>query len=266
MAAEHKNTAKPVEGKSQMRTGFRRVIRNALIICGLLAVVGAPVVLAKACGGQGSAVEEDQESQLFATDPFELEPGLAIVQMTHQGEGDFVVNLLPAEEKEIDATPERLEFFGDQNGGSNTEAALSLADKTGSANISRAVGIPTAGKRIFDVKASGPWTIQVEQPHPSSAPKPTRFSGGDDAATPFFQLSSGSKEITLTNPVRGKLKVSLLDKDGNEVEHISGDETDRADQDQSSTISSTVDIPEDGIYHFDVEADSLWTNEINDVE
>jgi hypothetical protein len=128
------------------------------------------------------------------------------------------------------------------------------------------VNIPAAGKRAFDVRASGPWTIQVEQPRPSSAPKPTRFSGNNDTATPFFQLSSGSKNITVTNPVAGDLKISLLDKDGNEVKRILGDETGQADQDEGTTISSTVDIKEDGIYLFDVQADGLWTIEIADAK
>jgi hypothetical protein len=264
--AKHSSTAQPVEGKPRKRTGLRRIIRITLAVCGVLAVLVAPVVIANACSRHGSSgTEQAKESQLFVTNPFELEPGLAIVKMTHQGEGDFVVNLLPMDQEES-TTPERIEFFGDETGGSYTEAALALANKKGSANISRAVNIPTAGKHAFDVKASGPWTIQVEQPRPSSAPKPTRFSGNDDTATPFFQLSSGSKNITVTNPVAGDLKISLLDKDGNEVKRILGDETGQANQDEGTTISSTVDIKEDGIYLFDVQADGLWTIEIADAK
>jgi hypothetical protein len=264
--AEHNSTAHPIKGKPQTRTGLWRVIRNILVVCGALAVLVTPVLIADACSGQGSSGEEqEQESQLFVTQPFELQPGLAIVKMTQQGEKDFVVNLLPIEQAEP-TTPERIEFFGDQNGGSYTEPALALAEQNGSTNISRAVNIPSAEKRVFDVKASGPWTIQVEQPHPSSAPKPTRFSGDDDTATPFFQLSSGSKNVTVTNPLRGNLKISLLDSDGNEVKRLLEDEPDQNDQDQSKTVEETVEIPEDGIYLFDVQADSLWTIDIDDAE
>jgi hypothetical protein len=262
--AKYGNTAQSVEGKPRKRTGLRRIIRITLAVCGVLAVLVAPVVIANACSRHGSSgTEQAKESQLFVTNPFELEPGLAIVKMTHQGEGDFVVNLLPMDQEES-TTPERIEFFGDEAGGSYTEAALALANQKGSTNISRAVGITTAGKHVFDVKANGPWTIQVEQPRPSSAPKPTRFSGNDDTATPFFQLSSGSKNITVTNTVAGDLKISLLDRDGNEVKRILGDEKSQADQ--GTTVSSTVDIKEDGIYLFDVQADGLWTIEIADAE
>lgn len=263
--AEYSSFDRPVKEKPPKRTGFWRIARNTLAVCGVLAVLATPVIIADACRGPGSSVEEGQESQLFATDPFELEPGLAIVEMTHQGEGDFVVNLLPTGQEEP-TTPERIEFFGDQDGGSYAEAALALAEEIGSANTSRAVRIPTAGEHVFDVKASGPWTIQVEQPRPPSAPRPTRFSGDDDTATPFFQLSSGPKNVTVTNPIRGELKVSLLDIDGNEVQRIPEDETDQAEGNRPATVSSTVDITEDGIYLFDVQADNLWTIEVVDAE
>jgi hypothetical protein len=264
--AEHNSTAKPTKGKSQAQAGLWRVVRNFLVVCGVLAVLITPMLIADSCSGQSSSGEgEEQESQLFVTHPFELQSGLAIVEMSHQGEKDFVVNLLPMEQ-EGPTTPERIEFFGDQNGGSYTQPALALAEQKGSANISRAVNIPSAGERVFDVKASGPWTIQVEQPHPSSAPRPTRFSGDDDTATPFFQLSRGSKKVTVTNPLRGTLKISLLDSDGNEVKRFLEDKTEQNDEDQSNTVEETVEIPSDGIYLFDVQADSLWTIDIDDAE
>lgn len=257
-----------VGGEARARTGLRRVMFNILTACGLLATIATPVIIAEACEGVGqepSAEEQGPKSGLFATYPFELEQGLAIVNMTHQGEGSFVVNLLSAEQGETAEASGRLEFFGDAEGGGRSEAALSLADKAGSVDISRAVPVPTSEKHLFDVKADGPWTIQVEQPHPSSAPEPTRFSGNEDSATPFFQLFSGPKTINVTNPAGGNSMVFLRDADGNEVHRIPGDETDQTQQeDQPSTVSSEVDIREDGIYIFDIRADGLWKIEISD--
>lgn len=266
-----------VKGKTKSRTGLSRTILHVLTACALLATIATPVVLAKISETirQDPADEEQAppESRFFATDPFDLEQGLAIVKMTHQGEGSFVVNLLSAEQGENEATPERLEFFGDRENGGRAGAALPLADNAGSVNVSRAVPVPISGKHLFDVKADGPWTIQVEQPYPSEAPEPTRFSGDDDSATPFFQLSSGPKTINVTNPVGVKFAVLLRDVNGNEITRILGDETDRTGQegqsdqeDQTSTISSQVDISEDGIYVFDVRANNLWTVEISDAE
>lgn len=264
-----------VKGKTKSRTGLSRTVLHVLTALALLATIATPVVLAKISEaiGQDPAAEEQvpPESQFFATDPFDLEQGLAIVKMTHQGEGSFVVNLLPAEQGENEPTPERLEFFGDREDGGRAGAALPLADNSGSVDVSRAVPIPISGKHLFDVKADGPWTIQVEQSSPSEAPRPTRFSGDDDSATPFFRLSSGPKTIDVTNPVGVEFAVLLRDANGNETARILGDKTDQTEQeaqsdqeDQTSTVSSRVEIPEDGIYVFDVRADNLWTVEISD--
>ncbi len=263
MMAKHSSPTRPVEEVPRKRARSWWRIRYVLAVCGVLVAIVVPVVLANTCSGQDSAVN-DPENQLSMTDSFDLEPGLAIVEMTHQGEGDFIVDLLPTEQGEEAAAPERIEFFGDQNGGSDTKPAHALAQKTGSVDISRAIGIKTAGKHVFDVKASGPWTIQIEQPRPSGASEPTKFSGDDDTATPIFQLSSGLKEITATNPTGGELAISLLDEGGNEVEHVFGGEKDQAEDDPPATASSTVDIQEDGFYLFDVRADSLWTVEVSD--
>src|SRR5215208_7355216 len=234
----------------------------------ILTLFCAPVSLAViAIAGACSSVEEQPpESQLFATDPFGLESGLAIVEMTHQGEGDFVVNLLSARQGEAAPVPGPIKFSGDQNGGDDIEAAFALAKETGSANISRAVHIPTAGEYVFDVKADGPWTIKVEQPRPSSAPKTTNFSGEGDAVTSFFELSNGSKQVTMSNPLETKLEISLLDKDGNAVGPALVDETDEAERSPSANISTTVNIDKDGIYLFDIQANGLWTIEVADVD
>ena len=257
---------RPVGEITRKWSGLGRRTKNILAVCGVLAAIVVPMILINAFSGWwGSDEEEESETQLSATSPFDLEPGLAIVEMTHQGEGPFLVDLLPVEGEDPAATSARLEFFGDGSEGSGTKPALILADETDSVDASRAVGIPTAGEHVLDVKATGPWTVRVEQPRPSNAPSPTTFSGNDDTATPLFQLSEGPKEITATNPAGGKLEVSLLDGDGNEVGSLPEDESGRTEGKLPTTLSSTVDIP-DGVYVFDVRADSLWTVDISDAE
>src|SRR5919199_1893152 len=115
--------------------------KNALAGCCALVAVFLMVV-GTACGGeQGSTEDTDQKSklfsvksqdsagedknpksQLFATDPFGLESGLAIVKMTHQGKGDFVVNLLSANQEETVPKSQPMEFSGDPSNGEDTEA------------------------------------------------------------------------------------------------------------------------------------------------
>ena len=243
--------------------------RNVLIGGGAFVVIVALIAIAGiySSSGQNSDEEkQDKGEKVFATDPFELQSGLAIVKMTHQGEGTFVVNLLSARQEATADSSEPIEFSGDQNGGSDTEVASALADEKGSVRTSKAVNIPVAGKHIFDVKADGPWTIEVEQPRPSSAPKTTSFSGKDSTATPFFWLSSGWKEITVTNPLKTNLVLSLHDKDGNQVGLPPVDETDKSEQSPSESASTTVNIHEDGIYLFNVQSDGLWTIDVADAE
>jgi hypothetical protein len=245
------------------------MIRNVLIGYGALIVliVLAGIASAYSGSGQGSIVEkQSQNSQVYATDPFRLESGFAVAKMTHSGEGSFVVNLISAMQEETLAAPETIKFSEDQYGGSNTEVAIALAEEVGPVTVSRAVSIPVGGKHLLDVKADGPWTVEVEQPQPIGAPRTTSFSGDDDTATPFFSLSSGPKQIDITNPLEANLNVSLLDSDGNVVKSGLANETGQSEQTPSSAATSTVDIPENGIYLFNVRADGLWTIEIADAE
>jgi hypothetical protein len=95
----------------------------------------------------------------------------------------------------------------------------------------------------------------------------TSFTGGDDAATPFFWLSGGFKTITMNTQGKGTSAVSLLDKDGNPVSFSSVSEgNDQSNPSLPSTASATVDVPQDGIYVFDVRSDGLWRIEIAEGE
>jgi hypothetical protein len=236
--------------------------RNILtLFCAPVTV--AFIVIAGAC----SSVEEEQppESQLFATDPFGLESGLAIVEMTHQGEGDFAVALLSATQEETAVAPEPIEFSDGQSGGSHTEVASALADTSDPGTFSQAAHIPVAGKHLLQVKADGPWKIKVEQPRPSSAPRIASFSGDGNTATPFFELSGGIKTITTTS-FGGDFKVSLLDKDGKVASNPKLDEGKREIGSGWGSAWITSDFSEGGIYLFNVESDGLWTIEISDGE
>jgi hypothetical protein len=249
--------------------GEEELIKNTSVVCGLLVATVALVIAAGACGGGGqdsSAEEERQGGSVLATDIFELEPGLAIVEMDHRGEGDFVVNLLSTGQEETATTPGPIEFSGDQNGGNDVEASFALAQRTGPANISRALNIPDGGEHVFGVKADGAWEIKVEQPSPTDAPETTTFSGEGATATSFFRLSSGSKQVAVINPLKDNLEISLLDRDGNAVEAAFVDETDQTGGNPSANVSTSVDIDEDGIYLFDVQTEGLWTIEITDAE
>ncbi len=248
--------------------------RNVLLaVGGALAAIG--VVLAVVFGNydgdeeDSAAVAEEEEAQvskLYATDTFALEPGLAIARMTHQGEGSFVVNLLAVEqEDEADGAPKKIEFSGDQSGGGGTAGAINLANRAGLANISKAEHIPASGRFMLDVVADGPWTIELEQPRPSSASETTSFSGEDVTATPFFWLPSGTKTLTMISEGGGgDFDFSLLGENGKPEGFSWLDEERGQDSSGRTTISSTVEVHEEGIYLFDVREEGLWTIQIAD--
>jgi len=174
------------------------------------------------------------------TRSFQLESGLAVCKMTHQGQGNFSVSLLLLED--LDKQGKRVEY--------------GFPDEFGNTSVSNAVSIAPTGRYILKVEADGPWEVTIEQPRPSSAPQKTSFSGSDTDVTPLFELSSGLKRVSMTHERYGHFFVELLDKEGLNVAWGLGDDYGPA------KMSSTVTIPQDDIYLFLVEADGPWTIDV----
>jgi hypothetical protein len=132
-----------------------------------------------------------------ATDPFDLESGLAIFRMPYEGERNFIVRLL-----------------GEP--GAQADGVL-LANAIGSFTGSQAAKTE-AGQHLLDIQASGPWTITIEQPRPTSAPQTGHYTYNvGKAATDFFQLRKGPKKFTMTHQGEKNFTVWLLDKNGERV-------------------------------------------------
>ena len=168
-----------------------------------------------------------------ATDPFNLESGLAIFRMSYQGDRNFIVNLL--------------------DGSGTPPAGALLANELGAFEGSQAEQTE-AGQHILDVKASGPWTITIEQPRPTSAPQTIDYTyTTGQTATDFFELSKGLKRFTLAHDGKRNFTVWLLDKDGEKVP--SGLLANEIGPFEGSTA---VQVPRDDIYLLQVEADGLW--------
>jgi hypothetical protein len=77
-----------------------------------------------------------------ATQLFELSGGLHRVELTHQGDANFIVDLL------------------DENGAS--VVPMGLVNEIGPFDGSRAMTVPGDGIYLFSVQANGPWTITVD--------------------------------------------------------------------------------------------------------
>ncbi len=174
-----------------------------------------------------------------ATEPFNLEGGLAVFRLTHQGGGHFSGTLL------------------DQNGQRAGGMDSLLVNVVGSFDGSKAVQTK-AGQHLIDVAADGPWIIMVEQPRPSSAPQTTSFRGNSQVATDFFELSKGLKRFQMSHQGSGHFSVTLLNKDGSRI----GRKSLLANEVGPFDGSKTARIRRNDIYLLQVYADGPWAIQI----
>lgn len=166
-----------------------------------------------------------------ATDQFELESGLAIFSMTHQGQGNFAVELL-------------------DEGGETVDLP---ANVIGSFDGSSAFGA-VAGTYLLDVTADGPWSVTINQPRPSDAAETRSFQGQAPVATEPFSFAGGLARFEMSHSGEGNFAVTVLDADGNPVALPAND--------IGNFQGSAAESLPDGIYVLDVEADGPWTIDI----
>jgi hypothetical protein len=103
----------------------------SFVISGVLAATCAGTALAQNASGTGQQ----------ATDLFTLPAGLASFELEHEGKGAFSVRLLDEQGELID----------------------NLASTAGAFRGSKAVRVPRAGQYLFDVSATGTWSIRLRQ-------------------------------------------------------------------------------------------------------
>lgn len=169
-----------------------------------------------------------------------MESGLAIFKLTHQGNGNFSGTLLDSN--------------GQRAGGFDSL----LVNVIGPFEGSKAVQTK-AGQHVIDLKAGGPWTITIEQPRPSSAPKTASFEGNSHASMDLFELSSGLKTFKMTHQGQGNFSVTLLNKEG---ARGAGMDSLLANEIGAFDGSKAVRIPKDYIYLLQVNADGPWTIQV----
>jgi len=92
-------------------------------------------------GAPGLVAQSFTGTAPTASDPFTLQPGLVVVELEHQGTGQFRARLL------------------DQSGAVVEE----LAGATGAFTGSRAVQIPRADQYLLDVVADGEWRVEIRR-------------------------------------------------------------------------------------------------------
>ena len=250
----------PQQGRSTVWSGVKLGL-GACVVLPVLVILGLVFLVALFGGGDDTTTSSPPENQKkaeskkqdkqkaepveepdpinlsgpgqMATSPFQLESGLAVFSMSYQGDRNFIANLL------------------NQNGADAGRGAL--VNTIGSFQGSQAIQT-RAGEHVLDVQASGPWTITIEQPRPSSAPQTTSFSGNSQAATDLFELSKGRKTFNMTHQGDRNFIVNLLDKNGadagrgalvNDIGPFNG--------------SKAIQVPQDDIYLLQVQASGPWT-------
>lgn len=171
-----------------------------------------------------------------ATEPFNLESGLTVVKMTHDGQANFIVDMLDEAGQPV--------------------APMGVVNVIGPFEGSTAFPV-SAGQHLLDIQADGNWNITVEQPRPTDAPATTNFSGSSSQATELFQLSGGLHTFRMTHQGKENFIVDLLDADGNPVAPMG-----LVNEIGPFDGSKATPVPDDGIYLLVVMADGPWTIDV----
>ncbi|CAN5766035.1 hypothetical protein BH23GEM7_BH23GEM7_34140 [soil metagenome] len=132
----------------------------SFVIAGVLAATCAGTALAQNASGTGQQ----------ATDLFTLPAGLATFELEHEGEGAFSVRLLDEQGELID----------------------NLAAATGAFRGSKAVRVPRAGRYLYDVSATGPWSIHLRSRPEERPVAETRPAGRTEVVSDSLLRSRGS--------------------------------------------------------------------------
>jgi hypothetical protein len=172
-------------------------------------------------------------TERMARPSFKAAGGLAIFRLTHAGRQNFVVLVKQGE-----------------------RIASLVVNTVGPFDGSKAVGLP-AGDYTMDIRSSGRWSVEIDQPIPGSAPSaPQKFNGKGQGATSFFRLRAGNANFRMTHQGDGIFAPNLVKADGTPVTLL-------ANEVKRYTGSKQVPVPEDGIYLIDVIATDPWSIDIS---
>jgi hypothetical protein len=165
-----------------------------------------------------------------ASEKFELETGLVIFELDHDGDSNVIVRLLDRDGKSVDT----------------------LFNQIGDFEGERGFEIRERGPYLLDIAADGNWNVTIRQPRPQQAEAaPTTLEGAGFGVTPFVQLEKGLNVFKMKHAGHGRFTVTLMDRDGHQVESL------------INTLgtfdgSKPVSIEKSGIYFLNVGGDGDW--------
>jgi hypothetical protein len=165
---------------------------------------------------------------MMVTDFIKVEEGLAVFNFTHDGDSNFIVNLL---NEDGDVVSYLANEIGEYEG--------SIAEYVDQGNY------------VVRIDADGAWTMDFDQVNFDDSTSDTSFSGEGNSATQVFHVgTSGLKIFELNHSGDSNFIVHLLDSDGDIVAYLSN-----AIGDYEGT---TAEYLEAGDYIMNVQADGEW--------
>ena len=170
-----------------------------------------------------------------ASQKFQLEPGLCLIDFNHDGTSNLIVRVLDMDGKELDT----------------------VFNQIGAFNARRGLFIPKGGEYLLDVVADGNWSANLRQPRPTTGQTlPAKLQGKGFTTTDFIQLDKGLTVFKMNHEGENRFRVTLLDREGKPI------------KDLINTLgnfsgSKPVRIEKSGIYFLNVSADGDWTIDVN---
>lgn len=177
------------------------------------------------------------------TSSFELDEGIAIFHMTHDGDSNFAIWLYNED------TGEREDLLVNEIGSYSGKTIVGVTTDWGDVE---------PGSFLLDVDADGKWKITITQPRPSSAPGlPQTFDGkGSDVPSPFsVESGKGAIKFHMTHDGDSNFAIWLY--------HVDGDREELLVNEIGEYDGSSLESVGAGIYYLDIEADGKWEVEVS---
>jgi len=175
--------------------------------------------------------------------PIMLEPGVLFLVAGHNGQSNFIVQIVGASGSEELSINEIGRYTGIRAHAVSSGSSL--------------FGLVSGTHRI-QVQADGPWTLKLMQERPSGGqPPPISDEDNGDGVIRWLNLRKGQYVLTASHDGQSNFIVELLKSDGSQTEYLVNEIGTYSGQAIIQVGSSLFDV-KPGLYAFVVQADGHW--------